>query len=167
MNIIKKYIIRVFNRLQNLSQQQKYLEFRSKYTIHKTFKFNGIGIEMYGNGKITIGENTYIGQFTFLQSSENYKINIGENCAISHNVKVYTNSYDSNQNFNETTKKTHQGNVIIGNGVWIGVNVVIIPGVTIGDNVIIGANSVVTKDIPKNTIVGGVPAKVIRMKDDK
>ena len=101
-----------------------------------------------------------------MQSSKNHKISIGKNCAISHNVKIYTNSYDSNSNFNVINKKTHQGNVIIGNGVWIGVNVVIIPEITIGDNVVIGANSVVTKDVNKNTIVGGVPAKIIRMKDD-
>lgn len=50
----------------------------------------------------------------------------------------------------------------IGNDVWIGGNVTIVPGVTIGNNVIVAAGAVVTKDIPDNSLVGGVPAKLIR-----
>lgn len=52
--------------------------------------------------------------------------------------------------------------VSIGNDVWIGGNVTILPGVTIGNNVVVAAGAVVTKDVPDNCIVGGVPAKVIR-----
>ena len=52
--------------------------------------------------------------------------------------------------------------VIIGNDVWIGANVVILPGVTIGNGVIIAAGAVVSKDVPDYAIVGGVPAKVIK-----
>ena len=51
--------------------------------------------------------------------------------------------------------------VNIGNDVWIGANVTIVPGVTIGNNVIIAAGAVVTKDVPDNTLVGGIPARVI------
>ena len=52
--------------------------------------------------------------------------------------------------------------VKIGNDVWIGGNVTILPGVTIGNNVVVAAGAVVTKDVPANTLVGGVPAKVIK-----
>lgn len=52
--------------------------------------------------------------------------------------------------------------VTIGDDVWIGGNVTILPGVTIGSNVIIAAGAVVTKDVPSNTLVGGVPTKKIR-----
>lgn len=52
--------------------------------------------------------------------------------------------------------------VKIGNNVWIGDNVCIMPGVTIGDNVIIGANAVVTRNFPENTVIAGVPAKIIK-----
>ncbi len=52
--------------------------------------------------------------------------------------------------------------VMIGNDVWIGGNVTILPGVTIGNNVIVAAGAVVTKDVPDNTLVGGVPARKIR-----
>ncbi|MBI5204619.1 MAG: CatB-related O-acetyltransferase [Nitrospirae bacterium] len=55
-----------------------------------------------------------------------------------------------------------KGPVIIGNDVWIGDSVIILPGVQVGDGAIIGAGSVVTKNVPPYTIVGGVPAKKIR-----
>ena len=54
-----------------------------------------------------------------------------------------------------------KGEVVIGNNVWIGDKATILAGVTVGDNVIVGANSVVTKDIPSNTMVAGVPARII------
>lgn len=56
------------------------------------------------------------------------------------------------------------GDVTIGNAVWIGINVVVAPGVTIGDDAVVGANSVVMRDVPSQTIVGGVPARLIRRK---
>ena len=52
--------------------------------------------------------------------------------------------------------------VKIGDDVWIGGNVTILPGITIGNNVVVAAGAVVTKDVPDNTLVGGVPAKAIR-----
>ena len=52
--------------------------------------------------------------------------------------------------------------VTIGNDVWIGGNVTILPGVNIGNNVVIAARAVVTKDVPDNSLIGGVPAKIIR-----
>ncbi len=61
-----------------------------------------------------------------------------------------------------TSAWDRKGDIIIGNDVWIGYEAVIMSGVTIGDGAIIGARSVVTKDIPTYTIVGGVPARQIR-----
>ncbi|MBC6680810.1 CatB-related O-acetyltransferase [Zhenpiania hominis] len=61
-----------------------------------------------------------------------------------------------------TSAWDRKGDIIIGNDVWIGYEAVIMSGVTIGDGAIIGARSVVTKDIPPYTIVGGVPARQIR-----
>lgn len=56
----------------------------------------------------------------------------------------------------------NKGDIIIGNDVWIGYEAVVMAGVTVGDGAIIGTRAVVTKDVPPYTIVGGVPAKVIR-----
>jgi acetyltransferase-like isoleucine patch superfamily enzyme len=52
--------------------------------------------------------------------------------------------------------------VVIGDDVWIGANAVILPGVTIGRHCVVAAGAVVTKDVPDNTVVGGIPAKVLR-----
>jgi acetyltransferase-like isoleucine patch superfamily enzyme len=52
----------------------------------------------------------------------------------------------------------------VGNNVWIGYGACILRGVTVGDNAVIGTNSVVTKDVPANAVVGGVPARLIRMR---
>ena len=61
----------------------------------------------------------------------------------------------------------HRGDIVIGNDVWIGYEAVILSGVTIGDGAIVAARSVVTRDVPPYTIVGGVPARPIRRRFDQ
>jgi len=56
----------------------------------------------------------------------------------------------------------HPGPIVIGKNVWIGANATVVPSVTIGDGSVIAAGAVVTKDVPANVIVGGVPAKIIK-----
>lgn len=56
--------------------------------------------------------------------------------------------------------------ITIGDDCWLGGSVIVLPGVTIGDNVIVGAGSIVTKDLPSNTVVAGNPARVIRKLED-
>ena len=86
------------------------------------------------------------------------KIEIGEDVAISHDVTIMDS--DAHKGLWEGYEKTKP--IKIGNHVWIGTRVTILKGVTIGDNAIIAAGSVVTKDVPNNTVVAGVPAKVIK-----
>ena len=102
---------------------------------------------------------------TFLDDN---KIIIGDNVLIAPNVQIYTAYHPThyldrftiseNETFNFC--KTHRAPVIIGKNVWIGGGTIILPGVTIGDNTVIGAGSVVTKDIPADTIAYGNPCKV-------
>lgn len=61
----------------------------------------------------------------------------------------------------ETRKHTYSAPIILGKNVWVGSNATILQGVTVGDNAVIAAGAVVTKDVPENTVVGGVPAKFI------
>lgn len=157
---------RLFKSLMEINSSIKYGTYRKKYSIHDTFKFNGINIQFYGNGEIICGQNSYIGNYSTIQSATNYKVVIGNNCSISHNVRIYTSSNSTNQNFDDISPKNKiEGDVVIGNGVWIGANVFIKEGINIGNNSVIGANSVVTKDILENGIYGGVPAKLIRKKE--
>jgi maltose O-acetyltransferase len=145
-------------------EREKYNTFRNEYSINDTFFFNGPNISFYGNGKIICGENSYIGAFSTIQAYENCVVEIGKHTQISHNVRIYTQSAVSDQDFSKEKKEIKTGNVLIEDYVWIGANVFINPGITVGINSIIGANSVVTRDVPPFSIVGGVPAKIIRYK---
>ena len=77
-------------------------------------------------------------------------------------VQVLDTSHSFKKDILIKEQKAIIGETIIGNDVWIGVGVKILMGVTIGDGAVLGANSVITKDVPKNAIVGGVPAKIIK-----
>ena len=109
------------------------------------------------------GKNITLGRNVFLNSGCRFQdqggIEIGDNALIGHCVVLATLNHD--------LAPAHRGTVIpkpikIGRNVWIGSNATVLPGVTIGDNAVVAAGAVVTKDVPANTIVGGVPAKVIR-----
>lgn len=125
----------------------------------------------YGNN-IYIGNNTEINMnCTFLDDN---KIIIGKNGLIAPNVQIYTAFHPTNaiERFGLPKEdgsfefcKTQTKPVIIGDNVWIGGGVIILPGVTIGNNVVIGAGSVVTKDIPDNKVAYGNPCKIIREND--
>ncbi|WP_284694000.1 sugar O-acetyltransferase [Paraclostridium ghonii] len=116
---------------------------------------------------ISIGENTFINyNCTFLDCN---KITIGKNVLIGPGTGIYTATHPVNPreriNINkegEAPYKTYALQVKIGDNVWIGGNVSIMPGVTIGDNCVIGAGSVVTKSIPDNVLAVGNPCKVIK-----
>ncbi|EPY2302783.1 sugar O-acetyltransferase [Clostridium sporogenes] len=122
----------------------------------------------YGNN-IYFGNNCEVNMnCTFLDDN---KIIIGNNALIAPNVQIYTAFHPTNaqERFGEVKEdgslefcKTQTAPVVIGNNVWIGGGVIIMPGVTIGDNVVIGAGSVVTKDIPSNKIAYGNPCRVVR-----
>lgn len=156
---------RLYHSLREQHSKNRFKGYRQKYDIHEDFRFNGMNIRFYGEGKIRCGSNSYIGDYSTIQAGVGQKVTIGHNCSISHNVRIYTSSNVADQNLNtRNPKEKVTGDVIIGNGVWIGANVFIKEGITIGDNAIIGANSVVSKSIEPNSICGGVPAKMIRMK---
>ena len=127
--------------------------------------------EMFGN--ISIGNNTSVyGPNTDIHCKLNY-VKIGNFCSIARNVSIQeynhkintaTSYFIKNHIFNEDCTKeiSSKGNIEIGNDVWIGENVTIMPGVKIGDGAIIAANSTVVKDVDPYTITGGNPAAAIK-----
>lgn len=122
----------------------------------------------YGNN-IYFGNNCEVNMNCTFQDDN--RIIIGDNALIAPNVQIYTAFHPTNciERFGEPKEdgsfsfcKTQTAPVVIGKNVWIGGGVIILPGVTIGDNVVIGAGSVVTKDIPSDTIAYGNPCRVVR-----
>ncbi|MDB8438117.1 acyltransferase [Turicibacter sanguinis] len=111
-----------------------------------------------------IGEEVYIWSplQTTIDESRPYLLEIGNNVNITTGVRILTHGYDWSV-LKSITGKVYgsAGKIKIGNNVFIGMNAIILKGVTIGDNVIIAAGSVVTHDIPNDTVVAGNPAKKI------
>ena len=89
------------------------------------------------------------------------KIKIGADTFIGPNCGLYTAVHPTNAK-DRVAGKEWARPITIGNGVWLGGNVVVLPGVTIGDRTVIGAGSVVTKDIPPDTVAVGNPCRVIK-----
>ena len=109
---------------------------------------------------ITIGKNVFINSGCRFQDQGG--ITIGDGALIGHNAVLAT----LNHGIKPTDRSaTYPDPIVIGKNVWIGANATVTPGATIGDNAIIAAGAVVAKDVPANTIVGGVPAKVIKTID--
>lgn len=112
----------------------------------------------YGK-QISVGKRFFANfHFTVLDEA---KVTIGDDCFIGPNVSIYTACHSTDPTERNTRKEWAEP-VTIGNNVWIGGSVTILPGVTIGDNVTIGAGSVVTKDIPSNVVAVGNPCRVIK-----
>ena len=115
---------------------------------------------VYVSGSLSnlkIGDGSRIGHWVTLNLSD--KITIGRNTHVSGGVMIHTSSlYVS-----EVPRMRHYTQqVVIGDNVWVASNAIILPGTKIGDNSVVAAGSVVTRDVPPNTLVGGVPAKIIK-----
>ena len=108
---------------------------------------------------IEIGENFYSNHNLIILDAN--KVKFGDNVFIAPNCGFYTAGHPLDY---ETRNKglEYAKPIEVGNNVWIGGNVCVLPGVTIGDNVVIGAGSIVTKDIPSNVVAVGNPCKIIK-----
>ncbi|HIH22415.1 TPA: acyltransferase [Candidatus Micrarchaeota archaeon] len=115
------------------------------------------------NGTLKIGKNCYFGQLANINAFD--KIEIGDNCLISGFVMIIDTDHDTNASETMNEERIRTKPVRIGNNVWLARGVSILKGVTIGDGAVIGAHSVVTKDIPPNSIAVGVPAQVIKTRE--
>ncbi len=109
------------------------------------------------------GKNIHIGKNVFINAGCKFQdqggIYIGDGALIGHNVVLATINHD----FSPSNRATMRlAPIHIGKNVWIGSNATVLPGVSISDGAIVAAGAVVTKDVPANYVVGGVPAKKLR-----
>jgi len=166
MSIIRKLLAACYQAMEQAANQEKERIYRKQFDLHPTARLGYLPhIVMMGN--ISIGENSYFNSGKIV-SGKNSKVVTGKWCAIAYNVDIHAISHDPDDATGpEGQRRAIEKDIVIGDHVWIGSNVFIRPGITIGNRCVIGANTVVTHDIADCTIVGGVPAKVIRsLKND-
>lgn len=108
-------------------------------------------------GQLFLGDGCRIGTHCKIYNFS--PITIGKNLLASHGLTLISGTHDVR------TLADRKGPILIGDNVWIGINVTVVGPVRIGNNVVIGAGAVVLKDIPDDTIAAGVPAKVLRQKN--
>lgn len=128
------------------------------------YKGRNLNIERkadFGTGHgISIGNNSGLG----INCKVRGPLEIGDNVMMGPDVFIFTSNHETSRTDIPMNKQGFSlpHKVTIGNDVWIGARVIILPGVTIGNGCIIAAGAVVTKDIPDYTIAGGVPAKILK-----
>lgn len=152
--------------LEKSANKIKEKDYRKQFNIHETARL-GYLPQIVLNGNIEIGHDSYFNSGKIYSGSNSY-VKIGSWCAIGYNVNIHAITH--HPDFATGLEKERpfiEESIIIGNNNWIGSNVFILPGVTIGDNCVIGANSVVNKNVPSNSIFGGIPAKLIRIKTEE
>jgi acetyltransferase-like isoleucine patch superfamily enzyme len=132
-------------------------------TIGEYCWFMGESFIMIGNSnEITLGEYTTVQQASLVAGETETKIIIGKDCMFSNGIYISTTDWHSIVDLETDTRINAARDIVLGEHVWLGLDTQITKGVTIGGNCIIGFKSLVTKDVPPNTAVAGIPAKVIR-----
>ena len=115
-------------------------------------------------GRVEIGSKTVMGQECTISAYQ--RVRIGEQCVIADRAMFI----DFDHGVVEVERPIrlqgiYKRDVVVGSNVWIGYGACILRGVSVGDNSIVGTNSVVTKDVPANAVVAGIPARIIRMRE--
>jgi acetyltransferase-like isoleucine patch superfamily enzyme len=119
-----------------------------------------LGDKFNGYGALTIGINTWIGQYNNLRMSKDAHISIGEGCLISQFCSLIAANHvvDRYIPIQKSPCDTRKTGITIGNDVWLGAGVTVLPGVVLGEGVVIGANSVVNSSVAPYEIWAGTPA---------
>lgn len=163
-------LTKIFYKNARLIRRPFYIRGRKSFSYDSGLTLgHGCRFDLKGDNsnRLQIGKNCEIGDYVHIVAHDSVKL--GDNVLIASKVFIsdtshgnYTGQNQDGPNTRPNDRPLHTKPVVIESNVWLGDNVVVLPGVTIGSGSIIGANSVVSKDVPKNTISVGVPAKVIK-----
>jgi lipopolysaccharide O-acetyltransferase len=128
----------------------------------------GLVLDVFGkNSQLIIGDNVMANYRLHIGSAKYIKIGsntlFGSDCTVmDHSHGGYKGKFHSDPSIPPVKRDLVSSPIVIGNNCWFGDRVFIMPGVTIGDGVVVGAGSIVTKDIPANSLAVGAPAKIIK-----
>lgn len=162
--IFRKFFVHLVNQLSNILPDDPI----SCYLRKVLLRFLGIkfglmtsikGGSYFAGGGLTTQEKCYINRNCYFDFTG--KINFGSNVVVGHGVSFITAHHEIGSR-SCRAGKVKGLSIIVGDGVWIGANATILPGITIDEGAIIAAGAVVTKNVNSNTVVAGVPAKVIK-----
>jgi len=119
--------------------------------------------------RISVGAGSHLGEHSVIWAGNSTgRVVIGEKCLFAPNVTITASNYGIVQgDVAIMDQPKEERDVVIGDGAWLGANVVVLAGVTIGEGAVVAAGAVVTKDLPAQCIAGGVPAKVIGTRPPK
>lgn len=152
-------------RLWEFNQMNPTKEKEMREILHEVLGGHGEWFQINQPFRCDYGSNIFVGENFFanfnLTILDEAEVRMGDNVFIGPNVSMYTACHPLDAPTRNTAVEWAEP-ITIGNNVWIGGSVTILPGVTIGDNVVIGAGSVVVKDIPSGSLAVGNPASVIR-----
>lgn len=122
------------------------------------------GTKFFGYGRLSIGEATWVGPYGLFFTHPEAPITIGARCDIAPEVCFITGTHEPG----DSSRRAGLGvarPILVGDGCWLGARVTVLAGVSIGDGAIVAAGAVVAGDVEPNTLVGGVPARLIRRLD--
>ena len=123
------------------------------------------GVRMFFGYNIFIGDEVTINENVIIQASGNAKVVMGNGVSVSYGAIILTASRKFE---NGVYIRDHDNvDIVVKDCAWIGAAAVLLPGVIIGENAVVAAGSIVTKDVPDNTVVAGVPAKPIKKLESK
>jgi acetyltransferase-like isoleucine patch superfamily enzyme len=124
-------------------------------------------VSLRNGERIVIGAGSKVGERAYLWAGDSTgRITIGENCRLGPEVFVTASDYGRMPDKNIVDQPRDERDITIGNDVWLGVRVFVGTGVTIGDGCVVSAGSVVTRDLPAYSIAAGMPARVVRRRED-
>lgn len=157
-----------------MSDEARRITFRLNAAYHTPDEVRALLSELFGRPVPTtlrvfppfytdFGKNIRVGEQVFINACCHFQdhggVTLGDGCQIGHNVVFATLNHELAP---ERRQITRPAPIVLGRNVWVGSNATILQGVTIGDNAVIAAGAVVTRDVPANAIVGGVPARILR-----
>lgn len=167
------------HRLMNeMSEEARRVTFRLNSAWHSQEEIRSLLGELFGRPMpdtlrvfppfySDFGKNIHVGENVFINACCHFQdhggVTLGDGCQIGHNVVFATLNHGLEPADRGTT---YPAPIVLGRNVWVGSNATILQGVTIGDNAVVAAGAVVSRDVPANTIVGGVPARIIKRIDN-
>lgn len=163
-NVIISYLSYVLNIVFNLANEIK--QHVRYLAVYHRFRTIGDGVrlddDIFINSpeEISIGQETYIGADCRLNAGD--RIDIGAHCAIASGCSIISWNHrvvERGKDLDTSGKETAP--IEIGDGVWIGYDVVVLPGVTVGEGAVVGSGSIVTNDIPPFHVAVGAPAEPV------